>query len=52
MRIRWTYAAAEDLEHIKDYLTELQRNLESGQATEPTYCPAGLYFAKQRSQRS
>jgi len=22
MRIRWTYAAAEDLEHIKDYLTE------------------------------
>jgi len=22
MRIRWTRAAAEDLEHIKDYLTE------------------------------
>jgi addiction module RelE/StbE family toxin len=22
MRIRWTYAAAEDLEHIKGYLTE------------------------------
>jgi len=22
MRIRWTHAAAQDLEHIKDYLTE------------------------------
>ena len=22
MQIRWTYAAAEDLEHIKEYLTE------------------------------
>jgi addiction module RelE/StbE family toxin len=22
MRVRWTHAAAEDLEHIKDYLTE------------------------------
>lgn len=22
MRIRWTYAAAEDLEHTKNYLTE------------------------------
>lgn len=22
MRIRWTHAAAEDLQHIKDYLTE------------------------------
>jgi plasmid stabilization system protein ParE len=27
MRIRWTPAAADDLEHIKDYLTEIIRIL-------------------------
>jgi plasmid stabilization system protein ParE len=27
MRIRWTPAAADDLEHIKDYLTELHPHL-------------------------
>lgn len=27
MRIRWTPAAADDLEHIKDYLTELHPQL-------------------------
>jgi plasmid stabilization system protein ParE len=29
MRIRWTRAAAEDLEHIKDYLTEHSPQLGS-----------------------
>jgi plasmid stabilization system protein ParE len=29
MRIRWTLAAAEDLEHIKNYLTELPHSLRS-----------------------